>query len=1473
MPFQSTSPRLWREALTALILFIALCGWPNKWRPGRLPSVHAASGQSEILISTPRSLEVRYHGKDAAVRSLQPNRAVPLSLATDDFDQDGVADLVVGYSTDEGGRIAIHRGNLDAFAPQSDASFRAIARSQFPSPFLPDAQVIEAPAVPDFLVAGRFQGVGSADLALAARGGHRLYVMSGNGKGQFGPAQAVELPGAVTAMAAVADGLYSRVLVGVHVGTASMLLEFKGSHDGLSPLRRLSLPADAASFASGNLDGDRLPDAAIVAGGSLFVLRGSGSAVETVATPFTVSSVALGSFVFNRNPGLEIAALATDGSLHIFAREGFNSTPYTAAEFEARRRAALSHTRTARPPVAALAGGLVWNEIESVPGVVDGAGAPLLLKTRISNQGADDAMILSHERLAVVGHPDGKPGDTGPFPPAFVSRRNESIEAPVTALAARVNVDGRPGVVYLSRGALEPQLMMPRSGVPTFTVNTTTDLVSSNPNACADSVSGQCSLREAVIEANAAGVTETIMIPAGTYTLTIARAGTPTYDATNGALDVTNSVNIVGASAATTIIQGGSVGVPGTPNGVDKVFAFNQDAADTTPTNATVSISNVTIENGYNQGSTLGRDGYGGGFFFDTGANGTATLSVTSVILSNNTLIDGGGAGFALANYATGAGSATFSNCTVENNATVPGPEALGAPGGGGYIFDDASMTMTNCTVSGNQASAANSDFPQGGGLAMNTESVQVAIHASTISENQAASQGGGVFAVGDILIDQGSVISGNTSSSDGGGLWLFNGLDASSVSGVTFTGNAAGANGGGIYVEGGSGGALTVSFSRLAGNTADTGANLAVRSGSTGVTAQDNWWGTNSPGATIEDGSGSPATSNCPAATAQVCFAPYIVLTNTASPTTIASNGSSTLTGSLATDSNSTTLTTGDLAALSGVSITFGNPVLGTISETQPESLNSNAQATATYNGAGSGGSGSADATVDQQTVTANISLTAPPVITQVPGTTSMLLGLTTTLQFEIQNNNVSQSLSGIGFTDTLPSNLVVATPSGLTGSCGGGTITSTAASSVISLSGATLAALASCSFTVSVTSVAAGSATNTTGTVTSTEGGPGAAYPVTISVVAPPTLGAAFSPTSMTVSGTSTLTFTLGNPTANTVAETEVTFTNTFPTGLTIANPNGLSGTCGGMNLAIPGSSSMIVASVSIATNSTCTVSVNVVASATGSYTDTTGNVNSTSGGLGLTASANLTVASPPSITKSFGGATVPLNGTTSLTFAISNPNSNVTITGIAFTDSLPSGMVVAATPGLSNTCGGTPSATAAGGVVSLSGGSLTSGGSCTVSLNVEGTAAGVLSNSVQVTSTNAGTGNTSTVGITVVAPPTILQSGATSIPLHGSTSLTFEVENNNNSTQSLSGVGFTDTLPSDLIVSTPNGLTGSCGGGTITATAGTGVISLSGATLAASAVCTFEVSVTDTAAGTATNSTGPVASNEGGSGGRVR
>jgi len=257
---------------------------------------------------------------------------------------------------------------------------------------------------------------------------------------------------------------------------------------------------------------------------------------------------------------------------------------------------------------------------------------------------------------------------------------------------------------------------------------------------------------------------------------------------------------------------------------------------------------------------------------------------------------------------------------------------------------------------------------------------------------------------------------------------------------------------------------------------------------------------------------------------------------------------------------------------------------------------------------------------------------------------------------------------------------------------------------------------------------------------------------------------------------------------------------------------------------------------------------------------------------GYLGSSGSVNQLVAGPPQVTKSFGAPTIALGTSTSLSFTITNPLANGTfvLDGVAFTDNLPSGLVVATPNGLSGSCGGgTITATAGGTTVSLAGATLAASSSCTFSVNVTGMAAGVENNSVTVGSSNAGTGNTATATVTVVAPPTIAKSfGGSTVPFGWSTSLTFDL-GNPNATIALTGVGFTDTLPPGLIVATPNAVSESCGGGTVTATAGSGSISLSGATIPAATTCTLSINVTATSIGVKNNTTSAITSANGGTG----
>ena len=79
-------------------------------------------------------------------------------------------------------------------------------------------------------------------------------------------------------------------------------------------------------------------------------------------------------------------------------------------------------------------------------------------------------------------------------------------------------------------------------------------------------------------------------------------------------------------------------------------------------------------------------------------------------------------------------------------------------------------------------------------------------------------------------------------------------------------------------------------------------------------------------------------------------------------------------------------------------------------------------------------------------------------------------------------------------------------------------------------------------------------------------------------------------------------------------------------------------------------------------------------------------------------------------PVLTKFYGSGTIGLNNSALLAFTITNPNPNVALTGIAFSDVLPAGQVVSTPNGLAGSCGaGVITATAGSGVISLAGGSL--------------------------------------------------------------------------------------------------------------------------------------------------------------------
>ena len=122
-------------------------------------------------------------------------------------------------------------------------------------------------------------------------------------------------------------------------------------------------------------------------------------------------------------------------------------------------------------------------------------------------------------------------------------------------------------------------------------------------------------------------------------------------------------------------------------------------------------------------------------------------------------------------------------------------------------------------------------------------------------------------------------------------------------------------------------------------------------------------------------------------------------------------------------------------------------------------------------------------------------------------------------------------------------------------------------------------------------------------------------------------------------------------------------------------------------------------------------------------------------------------------PTFSKAFGGSTLFANAQTSLTFTITNPNT-AALTGLAFIDTLPAGLMVTTPNGLTNTCGGTATAVAGSNSIALSGGTLAASATCTLVVNVTGITAGTQNNITSTLTSNAPTAAPATASITVNA-----------------------------------------------------------------------------------------------------------------------
>jgi hypothetical protein len=389
---------------------------------------------------------------------------------------------------------------------------------------------------------------------------------------------------------------------------------------------------------------------------------------------------------------------------------------------------------------------------------------------------------------------------------------------------------------------------------------------------------------------------------------------------------------------------------------------------------------------------------------------------------------------------------------------------------------------------------------------------------------------------------------------------------------------------------------------------------------------------------------------------------------------------------------------------------------------------------------------------------------IAATPTISMSFAPTSIKQGTATSLlTVQITNPNAT-AITSVAFSDTLPSALAFASPSGLTSTCGGVTVAAFGPPATLSLSSGSVAANATCAITANVKGLTAAIALNGTNAVTSSAG-TGNSASATLEVVGPPTLEPSFAASPIPFGGKTNLSLLLTNVNAQ-HGLSAIGFTDTLPSGLVVATPSKATTDCPNATLtATPDASTVSISGASLAATKTCSTSVDVKAVAIGPQANATGNVTSAEGGTGPGGTATVTVRpQPPGLTVSFGLATFPLGGTTSMPFTVSNPNPtgdpSSPLSRINFTAPLPPGLTVASPSGLTGACpGATITAVPGASSIAMDDADLGGQANCTFVVNVRATAPGLKSVLTSpIGSTEAGNGAPASATTTVLAPPTV-------------------------------------------------------------------------------------------------------------------
>ena len=641
----------------------------------------------------------------------------PFSVAIGDFNKDGNADIAAANANSQ---------NVSILLGDGTGSFAA-------------ATNFTVGTTPFSVAIGDFNKDGNADIAAANTNSQNVSILLGDGTGSFAAATNFTV-GANPSSVAIGDFNKDGNADIANANSKNVSILLGDGTGSFAAATNFTVGASPVSVAVGDFNGDGNADIAAANRNSqnVSILLGTGTGNFAAATNFTVGtnpgSVTVGDF--NKDGNADIAAanansqnvsiLLGDGTGSFAAATNFTvgTNPYSVAigDFNEDGYADIAAANTNSSNVSVL----LNTSTPPLPTISLSTSTASITEGNMGNfsvsrTGTTGALTINltidAASTAVLGSSNDYTLDVGGTP-VTVAGNNFSVTIPDTQSSVTLNMAALAEAIGFAEAADLLKLNLATgTGYDVGSSNNASITIAQNGFTVINtSDTGEGSLRQAVLNANAIAGTDTITFTGSTFT--DGNTNNDTLTLTSGELGLTSDLTI-----------DSSGGDPVTISGNNAFRVFNIGAG------ATVTLSALTINNG--------NSSVGGGIY------NNGTLTVSNSTLSGNTASGGGGI------WNEGS-TLTLNNSTLSSNT------AGGA--GGGITINGGTVSLNNSTLSGNTAG----DF--GGGIDNNG---RLTVSNSTFSGNTATNRGGALWNFNTLDLSN-STFSGNTAVI-GGGLYNVN--------------------------------------------------------------------------------------------------------------------------------------------------------------------------------------------------------------------------------------------------------------------------------------------------------------------------------------------------------------------------------------------------------------------------------------------------------------------------------------------------------------------------------------------------------------------------------------------------------------------------------------------------------------------------------------------------------------------------